>query len=179
MRFSSSSAPSGEPPRPGHWSRRGAFVLAGLLLAGPLAAQIPGDELPSQSRVRGEYLSATYADIKQILAEWAEHHQTGDVKKLIRMFTDDGLYSPVDGWYAQGRQALTDTLTHRLGRVKNYHASLIDFTASGGLAYYLGRMRYRVEGAGADVSGTFVMVFYLSGRTCRFRSYVERPVGSD
>lgn len=178
MRSSSSPPPSGVPPRPGSWPRRGGIALAGLLLAGPVAAQIPGDELPSQSRVRGEYLSATYTDIKQILAEWSEHHQSGDVKKLVRMFTDDGLYSPVDGWYAQGRQALTDTLTNRLAAVKNYHASLIDFTASGGLAYYLGRMRYRVDGgAGTDVSGTFVMVFYLSGRTWRIRSYVERPVG--
>ena len=110
---------------------------------------------------------------------WVSHFKVPKANEiLVRMFTDDGLYSPVDGWYAQGRQALTDTLTNRLAAVKNYHASLIDFTASGGLAYYLGRMRYRVDGgAGTDVSGTFVMVFYLSGRTWRIRSYVERPVG--
>ena len=79
----------------------------------------------------------------------------------------------------QGRGSVADTLATRVGRVKSYHASLLDFTASGGLAYYLGRMSYRLEGgAGADVTGTFVMVLYLDGRRWKIRSYVERPVGA-
>ena len=151
-------------------------MLAALGVAGPLAAQIPGDELPSQARVRNEYLASTYGDVKQLLADWTEHHRSGDVAKLSRLFTDDALYSPVDGWYAQGKSVLADSMAARLSKVKNYHASLIDFTASGGLAYYLGRMSYQVEG-NRDVSGTFVMVFYQAGRHWRIRSYVERPVG--
>jgi len=162
-------------------SRIRAGVVAGwlLALAGPVAGQIPGDELPVMSRARNDYLANTYGEVKLILAEWQELHSKGDWKRLTRLFTDDALFSPVDGWYVQGRESLADTLTARTGRVKSYHATLLDFTASGGLAYYLGRMSYRLEGgAGSDVSGTFVMVLYLDGRRWRIRSYVERPVGA-
>ena len=61
----------------------------------------------------------------------------------------------MDGWYVQGRGSVADTLATRVGRVKSYHAS-----------------------AGADVTGTFVMVLYLDGRRWKIRSYVERPVGA-
>ncbi len=162
------------------WSRVGCVI--GLVLlgaAGPASGQIPGDELPVMSRSRNEFLANTYSDVKQILADWQTFLAKGDAKQLGRLFTEDGLYSPVDGWYVQGRAALADTLLVRAGRMKNYHVTLLDFTASGGLAYYLGRMRYRLEGgAGTDVTGTFVMVLYLDGRRWKIRSYVERPVGS-
>ena len=162
------------------WSRVGC--LAGLVLAGfagQARCQIPGDELPVMSRSRNEFLANTYADVKQILADWQTFLARGDAKQLGRLFTEDGLYSPVDGWYVQSRAALADTLLARAGRIKNYHVTLLDFTASGGLAYYLGRMRYRSDaGAGTDVTGTFVMVLYLDGRRWKIRSYVERPVGS-
>ena len=96
------------------------------------------------------------------------------------MFTDDGLFSPTEGWYVQGRTALVDTMRLRIPRIQNYHATVIDFTASGGLAYYLGRMSYhRLGGAGADVSGTFIMVLFLDGRRWKIRSYVERPTAVD
>ncbi len=156
-------------------------LVAGLLgaVAGQTVAQIPGDELPVMSRSRNEFLANTYADVKQILAEWQTFHAKGDSKQLARLFTEDGLYSPVDGWYVQGRGSVADTLVARVGRIKSYHATLLDFTASGGLAYYLGRMSYRLEGgAGEDVTGTFVMVLYLDGRRWKIRSYVERPVGA-
>lgn len=161
--------------------RVGLLVLAGLLAGSPesLSGQIPGDELPVMSRSRNEFLANTYTEVKQILADWQAMQTKGDAKQVGRLFTEDALYSPVDGWYVQGKAALADTLVARIGRVKNYHATLLDFTASGGLAYYLGRMSYRLEGGvGVDVSGTFVMVLYLDGRRWKIRSYVERPVGS-
>lgn len=144
-------------------------------LASPARAQIPGDELPSNARVRNDYLAATYSDVKQILLDWQDFHRANDAVKLGKLFTDDGLFSPVEGWYVQGRADLVDSMRVRIPRVQNYHSSLIDFTASGGLAYYLGRMNYhRADGAGVDVAGTFVMVLYLNGRHWKIRSYVER-----
>lgn len=146
------------------------------MVGSPAAAQVPGDELPGIGRIRNEFLTATFTDIKQVLSDWQEHHRKGDVKRLARMFTEDGLFSPASGWYVQGRSAVADTFAARLGKMRNYHTSLIDFTASGGLAYYLGRMSYSLgEGAGSDVMGTFVMVLYQEGRSWRVRSYVERP----
>ncbi|MBM4185931.1 MAG: nuclear transport factor 2 family protein [Gemmatimonadetes bacterium] len=166
-------------PRPGFRSRFVPVALSLLAAAGWRAeAQIPGSELPNGSRARSEYLEATYTDVKAVLAEWHDHLRGGDVKKLTRLFTADGLYAPIEGYYVQGRDAVADSLTSRLSRIRGYHASLLDFTASGGLAYYLGRMGYRLDGpgeAGRDVSGTFVMVLYQEGRRWRVRSYLERP----
>jgi hypothetical protein len=159
--------------------REVGLVLAafGVLAAGapPAWAQMPGDELPNTSRVRNEFLASTYADVKLILADWQTHLRSNNAVKLGKLFTEDGLYSPVEGWYVQGRTALVDTMAVRIPKIQSYHQSLIDFTASGGLAYYLGRMSYRrAEGAGTDVNGTFVMVLYLDGRRWKIRSYVER-----
>ena len=153
-----------------------AAAAAVLALAAPLTAQAPGDELPpSMARARGEYLSRTYTDVKQMLVDWQDLHQKNDAVKLGKLFTDDGLFSPVEGWYVQGRAALVDSMRLRIPRIQGYHSSLIDFTASGGLAYFLGRMSYRrQDGAGVDVTGTFVMVLYLDGRHWKIRSYIER-----
>ncbi|MEZ4457735.1 MAG: nuclear transport factor 2 family protein [Gemmatimonadales bacterium] len=155
--------------------RWGAFLFAGLAGGAELAAQIPGDELPGMGRARTEYLAATYTDVKELISEWQDLHRRGDAERLSRLFTEDGLYSPPGSWYVQGRDAVADTLASRLPRVRNYHTSLIDFTASGGLVYYLGRVSYRLEGQPPeDLAGTFVMVLYQQGRRWRVRSYVER-----
>ena len=156
-----------------------ALTMA-LAVAPSLAAQMPGDELPQMSRARNEYLSSAYAGAKQVLADWQEQHRKNDAEKLARLFTDDGLFSPTEGWYVQGRTALVDTMRLRIPRIQNYHATVIDFTASGGLAYNLGRRSYhRLGGAEADVSGTYIMVLYLDGRRWKIRSYVERPAAID
>jgi ketosteroid isomerase-like protein len=169
------------------WTPRKGRTFWGVLVLGTGvigstagAAQIPGDELPSFGRVRSEYLTSTYGDVKLLLADWMEFHRERDAVKLARLLTEDALYSPIDGWYVQGRKPVADTIAGRLKGVSNYHVSLIDFTASGGLAYYLGRMRYRLSGdaeRAADIAGTFVMVLYLDGRRWRVRSYVERATG--
>lgn len=158
------------------WSRavRGCFFLA--LGTMPLAAQIPGDELPSAARARREYLNLAYGEIRDRISEWSDLIRSADARRLGRMFTQDGWYSPIDGWYVQGREAITDSLTARIARTSGYHTSFLDFAVSGNLAYYLGRLRYTIGSAGVlrEVRGTFVMVLYLEGRTWRLRSYLER-----
>ena len=94
-------------------------AVAGLLLlalSGPASGQIPGDELPVMSRSRNEFLANTCGEVKQVLADWQTFHTKGDAKQLTRLFTEDGLFSPVDGWYVQGRAALADTMATRVGR---------------------------------------------------------------
>ncbi|MFN0177762.1 MAG: YybH family protein [Gemmatimonadales bacterium] len=164
------------------WATAGFGFAALLSGVRPVAAQIPGDELGSGSRARSEYLETTYGDVKLLLAEWQESIQKHDIKRMSRLFTTDGLFAPIEGYYVQGREAIADTLTGRSPRVRGYHASLIDFTASGGLAYYLGRVGYRLDdgkGSGRDVNGTFVMVLYQEGRRWRVRSYIERNSAFD
>lgn len=164
------------------WATAGFVVVALVSETRPVAAQIPGDELGSGSRARSEYLETTYGDVKLLLAEWQESIQKNDVKRMSRLFTTDGLFAPIEGYYVQGREPIADTLTGRGPRVRGYHASLIDFTASGGLAYYLGRVGYRLDdgkGSGRDVNGTFVMVLYQEGRRWRVRSYIERSSAFD
>lgn len=150
-------------------------VLAAAVFASSSVAQVPGDELPRAGRARTEFLAATLADVKLVMTEWLNNHRQADGAGLARMFTDDGLFSPAGGWSVQGRKTIADTLVARIAKVKSYHATLLDFTASGGLAYYLGRMSYHLEeGPGLDVRGTFVMVLYQEGRRWKVRSYVER-----
>ena len=141
-----------------------------------LAAQIPGDELPQMSRVRDQYLRNTYSEVREVVSDWQEYQNSNDVKRLRSMLTADGFYSPVEGWFVQGRRSVSDTLVQRLPRVKGYHTSLLDFTASGSLAYYVGRLSYLLDqpGSARQISGTFVMILYQEGRTWRVRSYVER-----
>jgi ketosteroid isomerase-like protein len=159
-------------------ARRSLLVLAvtGISLVSGLAAQRPGDELPSSSRARQDYLRATYQEVKELLEDWHVLHRQRDGKSLSRLFTSDGLYSPVEGWVVQGTEEVRDSLDARLPRVTAYRATLLDYTAGGTLAYYMGRLTYRLgEGvAERDVSGTFVMVLYLDGHRWRIRSYVER-----
>lgn len=152
----------------------GCAALGGL--ASRAGAQVPGDELPSSGRVRLEYLSSTFGEVKELLTEWAARLTRGDGRRVAQLFTADGLFSPPDGWYVQGRQAIADSLAGRLPQLRGYHTSFLDFTASGNLAYYLGRLRYEhgPSGRARTVSGTFVMVLYLEGRQWRIRSYVER-----
>lgn len=161
---------------------RCAAAALAVVLSNSVAAQVPGSELPNAARARNEYLETTYADVKLVLAEWTDQIRSHDVKRLGRLFTADGLFAPVEGFYVQGRDPIIDSLTSRAGRVRGYHASLIDFTASGGLAYYLGRMGYHLgdgRGGGRDVNGTFVMVLYQEGRRWKIRSYIERNAAFD
>lgn len=163
----------------GRWPRlRVGALVAIIAFVGhsPAWAQIPGSELGDGSRARSEYLASTYSEVKLILDDWRDAFQKGDLKRLRQMFTDDGLYSPAEGWYVQGREPVIDSLTARAGRLKGYHSSLLDFTASGGLAYYLGRVSYLLDlpGASRQVNGTFVMVLYQGGRRWKVRSYIER-----
>jgi ketosteroid isomerase-like protein len=151
-------------------------LAATLAAAAPARAQIPGDELPQLGRMRLEYLNTTFGDVKGLLADWSTRLARGDARRAAQLFTADGLFSPAEGWYAQGRAAVADTLAARLPILRGYHTSFLDFSASGNLAYYMGRFRYEhgPPAASRVVTGTFVMVLYLDGRNWRIRSYVER-----
>jgi len=159
----------------------GRAITLGVLLAATrmpaAAAQIPGDELDNFSPARQEFLKVAFADVKKLVADLQEYHYAGDAKQMAKLFTEDGLFAPVEGWYVQGRGQIADTLAARLPRMRGVHLSLIDFTASGGLAYYLGRLSYQItQPAGAiDVVCTFVMVCYMDGRRWKIRSFIERP----
>ncbi|MEO8448213.1 MAG: nuclear transport factor 2 family protein [Gemmatimonadota bacterium] len=155
----------------------GVAVVAAGFGSRPLAAQQPGDELQSLSRARDEYLRSTYGELKIVLEEWKDLHARRDVPKLTKLFDEAGLYSPVDGWIAQGRAEIMDSLKVRLPRMQSYSTTLVDFTAGGSLAYYMGRMQYQLDSgaaAGTTVIGTFVLVLHLDGHHWKVRSYVER-----
>jgi ketosteroid isomerase-like protein len=147
-------------------------------LIAPAAAQRPGDELPGYDRSRQEYLLNVLGALKEVLEKWRQEHATPskDQKALPRMLTDDVFYSPVEGWTVQGRDLVRDSLVARIPRMKGYHTTMLDFTASGSLAYCLGRLTYQLDeqGTSRSVVGTFSMVLWLDGRNWRIRSYLER-----
>jgi ketosteroid isomerase-like protein len=153
-----------------------AWVLLSTGFVGVASAQKPGDELPTGERVRYQYLAETLGQVKEFLVEWRNAQAKRDVKSALKLFTDDALFSPVDGWYVRGGTELTDSLTARLPRQQGYYTTLIDFSASSALAYCLGKVRYVLSGEGEPraVTATFTMVLFLDGRRWKIRSYLER-----
>ncbi len=160
----------------GRWLVLGSSLVAAGFSG--LTAQIPGDEMERGNRnFRNEYLSQTYQDLKPLFEDWRELHSKHDLKSLLKIITEDAVYSPVEGVILQHRSEIGDSLARRLPKVQGYWSSVIDFTASGGLAYFLGRFSYHLseaDGKGRDMTGTFTMVWFLDGRNWRVRSYVER-----
>ena len=155
-----------------------SFVLCQILVMGGwrvAAAQIPGDEMERGSRsFRASYLSATFEELKPVLNEWRDYH---DFKSLLKIMTEDATYYPVDGGLLLHKKEIEDSLALRLPRVQGYYSSVTDYSASGGLAYFLGRFSYRLTdavGKSRELNGSFVMVLFLDGRNWRVRSYVER-----
>jgi uncharacterized protein (TIGR02246 family) len=164
--------------------RRGRFVRSVCLLvlaatsrSTPAHAQRPGDELPGNERIRYQYLAETLGQVKDFLTEWREVQTKGDLKNALKLFTDDALFSPADGWYVRGRDEIADSLTARFPRLHGYYTTVIDFSASSSLAYCLGKVRYVLSGEPEprSVAATFSMVLYRDGRRWKIRSYLERP----
>jgi ketosteroid isomerase-like protein len=153
-----------------------ALVLS--LSAARASAQRPGDELPGYDRARQEYLLMVLADVKTMLGKWRDENTTAgrDRRELPKLLTDDALFSPVEGWTVQGRDLVRDSLVSRFSRIKGYYLTLLDFTASGSLAFCMGRLAYQLDenSSSRPVAGTFTMVLWLDGHRWRVRSYLER-----
>ncbi len=81
--------------RPAVAVRFALLALLALVVTTRVAAQRPGDELPTYERIHYHVLSEALGQVKEVLAEWRELQTNGDAKKVAKMFADDGFFSPV------------------------------------------------------------------------------------
>lgn len=156
-----------------------AIAAGALLLAAPpdLVGQIPGESV-HQRRVslRGEFLAVTYDEIQRMLAEWLKAIDRRDLDRVTDMLNDDVVYAPAEGWMAQGREQVADSLRGRLGRMSAFNFAVSDYDASSNLAYLLGSVHYQLARGSSRqvVAGEASMILVRRGDEWKVRSYFER-----
>ena len=153
-----------------------AMVLA-LGLQGRAVAQLPGESVFSEKgNLRSEFLVKTYDDVRRSLAGWAEAVNRADPKALKQLVVPDLFLGPIEGWLVKGPEAL-DSLGRYFPRFSGYSVTVLDFDASGSIAYVYATVRYQYSTpAGHDyreVDGTFVLLQRRD--SWKVRSYVEKP----
>lgn len=152
-------------------------MAAIVLPAAPLAAQFPNSNLTGGNRARIDFLRNTLEDISPVVARWRAAMESDDPQSAAEFFLEDGLYSSLGGEVNQGRDAIAERFRKLLPRMSGFRTVMVDYTASGSMAYQFGRFSYAYTGSDGIARteiGTFVIILYLNGRDWKIRSYVER-----
>jgi len=169
-----------ENSRPICWLRSGVALVALSIGARTVSAQPPHyNRVPSMERVRLEFLDNVRKALGKTLDQLKEAVQRSDTTRALDQFVDGALYSGSDGVNHYGFDGLREGLGARLARSGGLALTLLDFTASGALAYQYGRYTYAAgpDGSGFE-EGTYVIVMQQDGRGYKIRSFVERADGS-
>ena len=158
-----------------------SVLFAVLLLVGtgsPAAAQlIPGGDPSDVASGRRHYLTEVFRGVNAVVTRWVLTWETDDPRTVADFFTDDVLLSPVDGAPAQGKRPAREAVAKLLPVASDFKTVNVDFTASGDMAYYLGRFTRLLTRPGEQPesqTGTFVMVLTDRNGDWRIRSYVEK-----
>jgi uncharacterized protein (TIGR02246 family) len=160
-----------------------AFALSVILTAGAAgsaAAQLmPGGSPTEAGSFRRTYLVEAYRAIDILVVQWESAWLSGDMKELMELYTDDAVYLPASAkTVSSGRRAVQATLQTLLPTRKDIHTRMVDFTASGDMAYFAGQYFFQTDSAAGPVrneTGTFVFILQHSPRGWRIRSHVEKP----
>jgi uncharacterized protein (TIGR02246 family) len=159
-----------------------AIALSALLAtatAAGAAAQMPGGSPGGAGSFRRAYLSEAYRAIDVVVVQWESAWLSGDVKDLMDLYTDDAVYMPASAAKpSAGRRDVQATLQSLFAARKDLHTRMVDFTASGDMAYYAGKYVFQTDPAAGPVrseSGTFVFILEHSPRGWKIRSHVEKP----
>lgn len=144
----------------------------------PLQAQAPNSHLDGVNRVKARFLEESLREVTKFLVRWRDALASDDAKKVTEYFTDDGFLSLSRGESVQGRRDVRSQFESLLPVLEGFNSTLIDFTASGGMAYQYGRYTQLIKderGITTPERGTYVLILYRDGRDWKIRSYVERP----
>jgi uncharacterized protein (TIGR02246 family) len=160
-----------------------AIALSTLLTAaaagGARAQLMPGGAPSEAGSFRRTYLTEAYRAIDILVVQWESAWLSGDMKELMELYTDDAVYLPATSrTVSSGRRAVEATLQTLLPTRKDIHTRMVDFTASGDMAYYAGQYFFQSDtgsGATTNETGTFVFILQHSPRGWRIRSHVEKP----
>ena len=154
-------------------------VLFTAAAAASAGAQIPGGSPSLSGDSRRGYLSEAYRAVDIVVVQWETAWLSADMKDLMSLYTDDAVYLPASASKAsQGRREVQATLQALLPSRKDIHTRMVDFTASGDMAYYAGKYFFQTDPAAGPVrneTGTFVFIFQHQGREWKIRSHVEKP----
>jgi ketosteroid isomerase-like protein len=157
------------------------LTLSALLaaLAVPAAAQMPGGAPADAGSFRSSYLKEAYRAVETRVVEWESAWLSGSAEELVTMYTDDAFYFPAgDREGAMGRRAVQASLARQLTGRKELRTRMVDFSASGDMAYYAGRYDFQDALASPTAhheTGTFVLILQHSTRGWNIRSHVEKP----
>ncbi len=153
----------------------GLYLILGLA---PLQAQVPNAHLDGVNRIRSKFLEESLREVTTFLVRWRDALASDDAKKVTEYFTEDGFLSLSRGEAVQGRRDVRSQFEALLPALEGFNSTLIDFTASGGMAYQYGRYTQAIKderGITTPERGTYVLILYRDGRDWKIRSYVERP----
>lgn len=156
-----------------------AFICVCVALGlAPLQAQAPNAHLDGVNRVKAKFLEESLREVTGFLTRWRDALASDDAKKVTEYFTEDGFLSLSRGESVQGRRDVRAQFEALLPVLEGFNSTLIDFTASGGMAYQFGRYTQVIRderGITTPERGTYVLILYRDGRDWKIRSYVERP----
>ncbi|MEZ4585130.1 MAG: nuclear transport factor 2 family protein [Gemmatimonadales bacterium] len=167
-------------PRSRRWLRSGLALAALAAGARTVSAQPPHyNRVPSMERVRLEFLDNVRRAVGKTLDQLKEAVQRTDTTKALDLFVDGALYTGSDGINHYGFDGIRDGIGARVERSGGLALTVLDFTASGALAYQYGRYTYAAgpDGTGFE-EGTYVLVMQQDGRGYKIRSFIERADGS-
>lgn len=156
------------------------LVVAGLwvtLALAPIQAQAPNAHLDGVNRIKAKFLEESLREVTGFLIRWRDALASDDAKKVTEYFTEDGFLSLSRGESVQGRRDVRSQFEALLPSLEGFNSTLIDFTASGGMAYQYGRYTQAIKderGITTPERGTYVLILYRDGRDWKIRSYVER-----
>jgi uncharacterized protein (TIGR02246 family) len=168
-------------------SRTVLLTLAPLLLGAvaAVAQPLPTPRGTNWNRERQEYTADMLKDYNQLMAEWREAFDQGDPRQAAEFYSEGGLLLFSGGEMSQGKPAIQRWLTGLLPNVVDIRVAVMDFVASGRMAYAMGPYwyQYKPEGSTAVMSetGTYIAVVVNENGRWRIRSQVftpEAPPGS-
>lgn len=144
------------------------LIVAGFALAvAPASAQVTPGYRGDHDAATAQYRSYALGEFQNVMAEWLEAVNAGDVEAAAALYTEDAFIhlehpANIDQTEASLRAWLDDVDGVRIG--------LSDFDASGNLSYGSVRVQLLGSGSRGDVDGTMTFILRKQGRDWRIRS---------
>lgn len=154
-----------------------ALVVLGAAAApAALRAQVvPGSPPVDWRETQRNYSHEMLRNYNSLMQSWREAWQLGDAVAVAHLYSPDAGLVLADGERLQGRAAIQKHFEQRLGGALDVRTGLLDFVASGRMAYATGPLWYQyrdARGQAQTVVGHFVVVLVKEEGQWKIRSQV-------
>lgn len=150
-----------------------------LLLLPLSAASAQGRVLEyGQSGMRADlqrFYAEAQRDVSDVLDEWRSAWEHGRPDQLARLYDAEAVLYPVAGGLVRGRRAIQQHFSSAIGEDDRVQFELLDFGASGDLAYLAGRMFVSGAGGGTEIGTAFLVLRRNDLGGWRIVSHVAKP----